>query len=355
MSSVREIARAVGVSSATVSRVINSDPRVDGEVRKRVLHAANQVRYVASVGRRPTTNIAFLYTSQPSLGSPYDTALLQGLWDGLEQSGLDLIILSTSRSRMSHESYSQMFMRRGVRGAILRAASDSHDICEQIGQEGFPAVVVGERFGNAKVSYVHADSRSATAAAVEHLIELGHRRIAIAINTVPDSDHADRFAGYRDALRAAGVPFDDRLVFHTWASTEGGAQVIRQFAAISPPPTAVCITDPMTAVGAMLEARAIGIRVPTDLSIVGFDDGRVRFMTSPTMTAVCQDASAIGRAALEVLQGLIADPRNHSPRRVLQAWFEVHGSTAPPASRAGSLTRRSRGTTRARRSTESKE
>jgi DNA-binding LacI/PurR family transcriptional regulator len=205
------------------------------------------------------------------------------------------------------------------------------------------------------VSFVHADSRPATASAIEHLIGLGHRRIAIAINGVPDSDHADRFAGYRDALRMAGINFDDRLVFQAWASPEGGAQVVRQLIAVANPPTAVYLTDPMAAAGAMLEARRIGMRVPGDLSIIGFDDGRMRFMTSPNMTAVCQDATTIGRAALDVLLELIAGSRSSSTRRVLPTWFEVHESTAAPSSRVTASANRTIRAPRKRRSPASKE
>jgi DNA-binding LacI/PurR family transcriptional regulator len=341
MGSVRQIARAVGVSAATVSRVINSDPRVAAPVRNRVLDAANRLRYVAAVGRRPATNIAFVYTSAPSIGSPYDTALLQGLSDAMAQpGGLDLVILNAARARLPHESYSQMFMRRGVRGAILRASGESHDVCEQIVREGFPAVVVGERFASPRVSFVHAESRPASRAAVEHLIDLGHRRIAVCVNGVPDSDHADRLAGYRDALQSAGIDFDERLVFQAWARRDGGIQVIRKVASIARPPTAVYITDPMVAIGALQEARRIGLEVPEDLSIVGFDDGEMRFMSCPLMTAVCQDATAVGRAAFDVLREMIEQPEagagvrastgSQAPRRLLQAWFEVHGTTARP-------------------------
>lgn len=332
MSSVRQIAQAAGVSAATVSRVINSDPRVAEGLRKRVLDSVNSLRYVAPVGRRSVDNIAFVYTSQPTLGSPYDTALLQGLTDAMEQpGGLDLVILNAARCRLPHENFTQMFMRRGVRGAMLRATGESHALVEEIVSEGFPAVVVGERFSSPRVSFVHADSRVGSRAAVDHLIELGHRRIAVCVSAVPDSDHADRLAGYRDALQAAGVGFDERLVYRAWARRDGGAQLIRRLVVAPRRPTAVFITDPMVAIGALQEVRRAGLRVPEDLAIVGFDDAEMRNMVWPVMTAVCQDAVAIGRTAFELLRELISH-RGHAsaPRRVLPTWLEVHGTTAPP-------------------------
>lgn len=272
-----------------------------------------------------------MYTSERSIGSPYDVAVLQGIADSIEPMGMDLLLLNAIRARLPHERFTQLFLRRGVRGVVLRATADSHATCEQIAAEGFPAVVVGERLAHGRVSYVHAESRTASRTAVRHLIDLGHRRIAICVNGVPDSDHADRLAGYRDALAAAQIAADDRLVFQAWAGRESGAQVVRQLTAMSQPPTALYATDPMTAVGAIHEARQIGLDVPRDLSVIGFDDADLRYLVWPTMTAVCQDAVAIGRAAVEVLNELISPGATGGrSQRVLQTWFEVHGTTCPP-------------------------
>src|SRR4051812_1010065 len=114
MGSVRHIARVVGVSPATVSRVINSDPRVADDVRRRVLDVANRARYVSHVGRRVTTNIAYVYTAHTTLGSSYDAALLAGMGERMDEVGFDLMILNAARARLPHESLSQMLMRRGV-------------------------------------------------------------------------------------------------------------------------------------------------------------------------------------------------------------------------------------------------
>lgn len=331
MSSVREIASRVGVSVATVSRVINNDPCVSDAVRDKVLKVANQTRYVPKVGLRSTMNIAFLYTDEPSLDSPFDSALLQGMGERMEQLRFDLMILRAGRSRLDHETYTQMLMRKGVRGAVVRTTTRTRNICEEIATEGFPAVVVGDRFDHPRISFVVSDSRSSSCDAVEHLIKLGHRKIAICVNVVEDSDHADRVAGYRDAFAQKGLEVDEQLIVRAPATRAGGEQVMRRMMTGEDQPTAVYLADPMSAVGAMHEARKMGLRVPEDVSIVGFDDGELRHLVQPVMTAVYQDAKQMGREAFEALHELIGrSGKVTAVRRVLPTILEINESTGAP-------------------------
>lgn len=331
MSSVREIAKIVGVSPTTVSRAINNHPMVAAEVRQRVLAAMDRSNYMPAVGKRSTTNIAFLYTGVSSLGSPYDAAVMQGISDRMDELGFDLLILNAARALLPGETFGQMFHRKSVRGAVLRTDSRTRHLVQAIAEEGFPSVVIGDRFEDPNVCSIFCESRTTSAEAVEHLLSLGHRRIGCCINRVDDSDHLDRLAGYRDALAAGGVEFDERLVYREYANLDGGSQLIRKMRTQRDGPTALYIGDPLTAIGAINEAARLGIRVPADLSIVGFDDGESRFITQPQLTAVVQDAREVGREAFEVLHLLIEQRKQADvERRVLPTRFELHESTAPP-------------------------
>jgi DNA-binding LacI/PurR family transcriptional regulator len=328
MPNVRAIAKQAGVSIATVSRVLNNHPSVSDGVRDRVMAVANSRRYVPTVGKRETLIIAYVYTGDTSLGSPFDASVLEGVYLGLADSNLNLMILDARRSRRSGETYSQMFQRMGVRGALLRTTSGSRAVCEKIAEQGFPAVVIGDRFDDPAVIGVYCESRDASREAVSHLIGLGHRRIAVCVNVVEDSDHTERLLGYHDAMRDHGLDVDDKFIMRIPASRQGGGQVIRRLATAMDRPTAIYITDPMTAIGAMHETQKLGIRVPDDLSIIGFDDAEMRHMVWPAMSAVCQNAYGLGQDACLVLNRLIAgepDPVGTRPA----AWFEVHGSTGP--------------------------
>jgi DNA-binding LacI/PurR family transcriptional regulator len=332
MASIRDIAKQVGVSPATVSRALNNRASVGPELRTRILRAVSRSRYVPRVGVRSTANVALVYTGESSIESPFDGALMRGLHHRLEENGFDLMILSLAgRGREAGEDYSHLFMQKGIRGVILRTTTPARHICEQIAAQGFPAVVVGERFDNSAVNYVYSESRKCSREAVQHLIDLGHRRIGLAINVTQDSDHDDRMAGYRDALQGAQMALDDRLIFRVTALRQGGVQLIRRIGAMPDRPTAVYIADPMTAIGAMGEAQVVGLKVPEDLSIVGFDDGELRFFVYPQMTAVCQDAAKLGRDAVEALLRLMSPTNQAGAVRIaLPTVFEVHGSTAPP-------------------------
>jgi len=334
MSSVRHIAREAGVSITTVSRVLNNHPRVSQKAREKVLAAANDARYVAPVSKRSTSNIALLYTGELSLGAPFDAQIMWGMSNGIEEYGYDLMVLDAKRSLQSGETYSQMFMRKGVRGVVLRTTLSTRHTCLAIAEEGFPAVVIGDRFEHPSVRFIYSDSREPSREAVEHLIALGHQRIAICLNTIDDSDHADRLAGYEQALADHGLPLDRQFIIRAPANRPGGSQLMRRVASMSDRrPTALFITDPATAAGAFKEARALGLSVPGDISMVGFDDGDMRHDIYPEMTAVCQDTGSIGREALTALHQIIeSGPNQTLPIRIARrAWLEVHQSTAPPA------------------------
>lgn len=328
MSTVRDIAKQTGVSIATVSRVLNNHPSVSDELRNRVMEAANSRRYVSAVGKRDTSNVAYVFTGDVSLGSPFDAAVLEGLYEALADSNFHLMVLDLRRTRRNGENYSQMFQRLGVRGAVLRTTHGTRATCENILDHNFPAVVIGDRLHGAEPSCVYCESRSASREAVEHLVSLGHRRIAISINIVEDSDHQERLAGYREAHQEHGLEIDDKLIMRAPGNRQGGSQLIRRIITSVDRPTAIYITDPMTAVGAMYEAQKMGLRIPEDISIIGFDDAELRHTVLPTMTAVCQDATGLGREAYRVLSELIKSKRPNESNPPA-AWLEVHESTGP--------------------------
>ena len=335
VASVRLIAKRAGVSTTTVSRVLNNHPQVSKEVRERVLAVSNEAGYSPTVGRRSNMNIAFVYTGESSLGSPFDAALMFGMSRSMEDYNYDLMIVDARRARQPNETFTQMFLRKGIRGAILRTTAEARPVCEAIAEEGFPSVVIADRFDNPKVNYVYCDSCESSREAVEHLIGLGHRRIALCINVVDDSDHLDRLAGYRQALNDHGIAFDNRLILRIPADRDGGTQVLRRLMTMPDRPTALFVTDPTTAVGSLSAARKIGLKIPGDLSIVGFDDAEVRYSVFPELTAVCQDAAALGSEAFASIKAIIergdSEPVSGPGlvRKPLRTWFEIHESTGP--------------------------
>ncbi|MEM9753977.1 MAG: LacI family DNA-binding transcriptional regulator [Planctomycetota bacterium] len=333
MSSVREIAQKAGVSITTVSRVLNNHPRVSEQARRRVLSAANESRYQPTVGRKSTVNIALLYTGPMAVGSAFDAALMDGMTGSMEEFGYDLMVLDGSRVRQPDETYSQVFMRKGIRGVILRSSISSRQPAIDIANEGFPAVVLGDRFDHPTMAFVGADSAAASAEAIDHLIGLGHREIGVVTNVEDDCDHLDRLAGFHQAMEKAGLKHDKSRVFRSPAHRIGGESFINRFVSMPKKsrPTALYFVDPISGFAALNRAQKLGVRVPDELSIVGFDDHEWRFMALPQMTAVCQDAIALGRSAFITLNQLIERPDQPLATESKPAWLEVHGTTGPPA------------------------
>jgi DNA-binding LacI/PurR family transcriptional regulator len=331
MSTIRKVARKAGVSIATVSRVVNGSIAVAPELRNRVLEAVSSCGYSPTTGRRSAASIALVYTGPFSVGSPYDAACLDGIVSAMLESEFDLKIVHLRRDKNMEETYSQFFFRKGIRGAILRSTAADREVPRAIADEGFPAVVLGDHFDHQRLSFAYNQSQSASVEAIEHLISLGHRRIAIAANDTDDGDHLDRLEAYRQTLQAAGF-YDQNLEFRVPAHRLDGAQLLRRMMSLISPPTAVFITDPLTAAGVLNEAHKLGLRIPDELSVLGFDDTDSRYMVFPTMTAVCQDSRELGRCAFELTLNLGSSPPDErkatGPRSVLgKAWLEINHTT----------------------------
>jgi len=331
MASYNQIAAQAGVSITTVSRALNNDPAVNPETRRRVLAVANRAGYVATMGRRVTTQIGFAYTGEASLAHAFDAALLEGITRGTFKCRFDVVILDLQRDKQPGESYTQFFMRRGVRGVILRTYADTRNVCEAIAAEGFPHVVIADRFDAPEVNFIDGESRMDSVRAVEYLIDLGHRRIAFGMHNVQDRDHSDRFEGYKTALSRHGLAYDEGLVFRQHWSLAGGATAMKMAVSMPHPPTAVYFADPMLAIGAVKMCHELGVRIPADMSIVGFDDTDLRFSVHPTLTAVCQDARSLGYEAGSYLSNRLTDCSGARLRASVPTYFEIHQTTAAPS------------------------
>lgn len=332
MASVRAIASRLKVSPATVSRVLNNHPDVDEATRERVLTCINEIGYVPRVGRRITNVVALAYPDEPirSEYGAFEPALLSGIMRGIEEHHFDLKLLSIRRDKKPEETYTQFFLRKGIRGVVMRCFRTNRGMISDIAAEGFPCVVVAAEFDDPKVNFIRSDSYPSSRRAIEHLIGLGHRRIGLVVHNVSDTDHADRRRAYDDALYCAGIPVDPGLVMELSAGISAGEQALDSMTGMPNPATAIFATNPMTALGIMRRAQERGLVVPRDLSVVGVDDSDVRMHVWPRLTAVTQDASALGlEAALWLTRSITKGIAGDSCRRTIPTSFEVNGTTAP--------------------------
>jgi DNA-binding LacI/PurR family transcriptional regulator len=317
------------MSVATVSRALNNHPEINPETRDRVLKAANELGYRGSVGKRVTTNIGLVFTCDMPF-SEYDGLLLSGMLRGVGEQRFDLTVVNLERDKAEGETYSQFFMRKGLRGAILRTDSYSRQCCEAIAAEGFPSIVIADRFESPAVNFIYSDSGVDSRRAIEHLIDLGHTRIAFVMNNIPDRDHKDRLLAYQETLASAGIASDPKLLVRIGADLSGGKASLNRLMSLPSPPTAIYYSDPLACAGAISRAHELKLSIPQDLSIIGFDDGDIRFRTWPALTAVCQDAAQIGFEAALWLTRTISGREDKPMRKQATTTFEVHGTTGRP-------------------------
>lgn len=330
MPSIRDVAREANVSIATVSRVINGVDSVAPSLRRRVMEAVEACDYTPAVGRRAMQCVALLYPGPFCIDSPYDSACLVGMAEAMRDAQYDLTVLDVLRDKARNESLRQFLTRKGARGAIVRCTAEERPVLMKWVEESVPMVVLGDHFDCPKSSFVYAESHTASVQAVEHLVSLGHTRIAFASCERDDGDHLDRLKAYRSVVERHGIA-DEALVCRVPPHRLDGVQLLRNLLGMPDRPTAIFIADPMVAVGAINEAHRLGVRLPDDLSIVGFDDTDVRSIVYPRMSSVCQDSKELGRAAMECVIGQIERQEPQRPQvQAFEAWLDVGNTAGPP-------------------------
>lgn len=333
---VRGIARSLGLSPATVSRSLNNAPDVSETVRTRVLAEARRQGYEPPRRNQSTGRIGIVYfneTSGPKY-SGYDAVIWGGVTLAATALKFDVVVMDPLE-RGASETFAAYIARKGVDGLVVRVDQQTRHVAPLIAEEHIPHIVVADRFDNDGVNYVCCNFYEPSKAAIEHLLHMGHRRIAVCHNTVLDTDHHDRIAAYRAALADAGIPEAPELIIAINADVGGGGAALNRLLSAPQPPTAVFFTDPALTVGALRRALEIGISVPDELSIVGVDDERLRKMTFPIYTAVCQDAAELGyQAGRWLCAQLAARARKErggaSLHLAIKAFLEINQTTAPP-------------------------
>ena len=311
-------------------------PEVSEDLRAKVIAEARRVGYSPQRRNVRTGRIGIVFfdeTSGPRFGG-YDAII----WGGVARAAVALqydVCVINPLDRKPNETFRSFVARKGLEGLVIRVDGETRSVCSTIAAEGVPHVVVADRFEEESVNYVSCNSTRASREAVEHLLHLGHKRIALCHNVVLDTDHQDRIAGYESALADAGIEVDPQLIISVSADLGGGAAALNRLMSAPEPPTAIFFTDPALTMGALRRALEVGINVPDELSVIGVDDERLRKMSHPVFTAVCQNAAELGQQAGRWLCRTLAedngrDRKTASLRQEMEAFLEINQTTAPP-------------------------
>jgi LacI family transcriptional regulator len=301
---IRDVAARAGVSVATVSKVINQRYGVSAETFARVQAVINELGYEASLVaqslRNHRTNVIGILVADLE---PFSTELLKGAGDAIRGTGFELVVYSAGGRTSDHIGWERRYLSR-LSGTLVDGAVLVTPTVVDV-QYGAPVVAVDPHTGPTDLPTIDSDNLHGARLATEHLLDLGHRRIAM-LSGRPDLQSAQlREQGYRDALAAAGVPVDERLIQVGAYDPEVSVKPARELLGSPDRPTAVFAANDLSAIATIEVAKELGLRVPQDLSIVGFDNIPESALCSPPLTTVDQPIRTMGQRAIELLVRLI--------------------------------------------------
>jgi LacI family transcriptional regulator len=334
---IRDIARLAGVSIATVSRVLNDRPDVSTETREAVLEVVRRLGFSTNRNARALSagRTGLVGVTLPMVHSPYFAYILAGASEALYEQDMRAILCPTLHQHEREITLLDRLMHGTTDGAILLLPEESSEELKALQDQRYPFVVVDPRVyldeGIPAVSAAHA---SGAKRATEHLLSLGHRRIAAVTGPEGWMATEERRHGYHAALAAAGVMPDPRLVVTSNWLISGGFEATQTLLELPEPPTAIFAFNDNLAVGAMRAARTAGVRVPEDLSVVGFDDTEEAAIVTPALTTVRQPLAEMGRMAVSLLGRLLEGQQVEALSVELATRLVVRESTAAPAAAA---------------------
>ena len=324
---VKEIAAAANVSVATVSRALQRPEIVSETTRQHIHEVVKRLGYTPNALARNlrTARTRLIIALLPDIANPFFSEVIRGIEQVAHESGYSVLLGETQSSLVREQAYADMVAARQADGIITMSPR-----VPAIPIQGrLPVVNACEYVKDSQICSVYVDNAAAAAAAVEYLVMLGHHDIAFIAGPPSSPICVDRELGYQQALQRAGIALNPALAAVGDFSIEAGERAIDLLLSRAQPFSAVFCSNDEMAIGAMRALSARGLRVPEDVSVVGFDDIRFARYTSPALTTIAQPKNALGREATTMLIELLHDPTVPPRKRVLTADLVVRGSTAP--------------------------
>lgn len=331
---IYDVARVAGVGIATVSRVLNKSPRVSEETREKVLQAMARLNYqpsvVASALTKKKTYTVALFVSD--ITNPFWGGVARGVEDLGREHGFSVVMCNTDYDPAREAQYIAVLRKKNVDGFIFASADLRNINIFKLKAAGFPIVLLSREVEGVEVDVVRVDDREGGYLATRHLVELGHRRIAIITGPLSSYPAYQRLRGYTQALEEAGLEWREEYVVEGGFRGEAG-RLADQLLALPEAPTAIVAANDLVAAGVYKTLKARGVRVPADVSVVGYDDSDLAELMEPGLTTVAQPLYDMGRKAMEFLLAQVMAPVGNRPAArqfVYQPRLVVRGSTAMP-------------------------
>ena len=310
----------VGLSYATVSRALSGHPRVNPETRARIIKTAEEMGYspnfhARTLVKRKSNLIGLLVYD---FSNTFYTELTRVIQEVAEELGYRVIQANTDDIPEKTKSLIEFMLNIGVDGIILASTQLEDEMVEGLIENGFPVVMANRRLRKPVGDYVILDNQYGAYLAVNHLIHLGRRRIAMIKGPDNTSTGEERFQGYLKALRESGLPVEDDLIKSGAFTEKSGYQWARHLMRQTNPPDAIFCGDDDIALGAIRGLDETGFSVPGDVAVVGFDDGKISSHPRIQLTTVSQDVQRMGLLVTEIIARRIEGAPKEYDQIILQ-------------------------------------
>jgi LacI family transcriptional regulator len=329
-----DVAKRANVALSTVSYALNGTRPISEETRQRIFVAMEELGYrphalargLAS-GRSRVVGVLV-----PDLGTGYIGEIMRGIDDELDLAHYDMMLYTTHRREAKESGYVATLTQGMADGLLIVLPRNPATFMQTLRQRNFPYVLIDHQGTNEQGHAVGATNWQGAYNAIEYLIKLGHQRIGFITGSMDLGCARDRLAGYQAALRTDHLPVDPELVyegdFHQPEGYAGGNALL----SLANPPTAIFVSNDVMAMGVMDAVRSRGLRIPDDISILGFDDIPQAQNVRPALTTVRQPLEKMGRVATQMLLDLLSDPHKDVSRVELPTELIIRDSCQAPLS-----------------------
>jgi LacI family transcriptional regulator len=329
---IAEIARRANVSTATVSRTLNQSGPVKATTARKVWRAVTALNYYPNSHARTLVSgrsrLIGLIVSD--LTNPFFPELIRTFEDLASQKQYDLLLTSTDYDTSRMTTCLRRMLERKVDGVAMMTSEMDMSLIKELSKRSVPIVFMDVGQMGPRMSHVSIDYGNGIRQAVEHVVELGHRNIGFITGPLDLHSARTRRQAFVDGMRHHRIALERRLVREGTHTAEGGEKAMRELLKLAKVPTAVVCSNDWTAIGALHAIQASGLRVPEDVSLVGFDDIPLTSYTTPTLTTIRMSAKDVGATAFQALFSLIGEEHLEGDVYQVPTRLVVRESTARP-------------------------
>jgi DNA-binding LacI/PurR family transcriptional regulator len=325
---IRSVAEEAGVSIGTVSKVINDSGKISEKTRKKVFQAMQKLNYkpdaaAASLRGKRTKLIGLLV---PDISNPFYAGIARSIEDRSHEVGLNVMLCSTDNNTEKEKNYLALLTSQRVDGLVVASAFRSTVLLQETIEQGIPSVLIASEIPQLSINTVTVDDYKGGYLATSHLLDLGHKDIAIISENVRSNE--PRLAAYKDSMREAGIDVKPEYIMKTEATILKGYECAKKLLLLEEKPTAIFACNDLLAAGVIQAAKELELDLPRELSVVGFDNTVLSTTTAPMLTTVSQPIKQMGAKVVDLLQQEMEESKGYKERLLMAPELIVRQSTA---------------------------